>query len=154
MGCRRRAAGRRWRHAIERPAQPDFAQAMPRIADHRFMEAAQDAAQRRAITGRLAGMLFAVGAIVSAPANELFTDPAVGQAARWVDLLAFVSGIVCLSIPWRGVGERWFHLLPIGETFGVALRVWSAEPRGGFYAWYSPPVPVFPAYAFENRRHI
>jgi diguanylate cyclase (GGDEF)-like protein len=118
------------------------------------MKAAQDAVQRRAITGRLAGLLFVVGAIVAAPANELFTDPRVGQAARWVDLLAFVSGIVCLCIPWRHVGERWFHLLPVVGTLEVALSVWSVGTHGGVYSWYYVLVAVFTAYAFERRRHI
>ena len=48
---------------------------MLRNADQTSMRAADDAAQRRAITGRLAGLLFAIGAIASAPANELFSDP-------------------------------------------------------------------------------
>jgi diguanylate cyclase (GGDEF)-like protein len=118
------------------------------------MQAADDAAQRRAITGRLAGLLFAVGAVVSAPANALFTDPGVGQAAHWCDLLAFVSGIVCLSIPWRRVPARWFHLLPIVGTIEVALSVWSVGTHGGIYAWYYVLVAVFTAYAFERRGEI
>jgi len=118
------------------------------------MKAAADAARRRAITGRLAGLLFAVGAIVSAPANELFTNPAAGQAARWTDLLAFVSGIVCLSIPWGRVPERWFHLLPIAGTIEVALSVWSVGTHGGIYSWYYVLVAVFTAYAFDRREQI
>ncbi len=118
------------------------------------MTRAQDAAQRRATTGRLAGLLFAVGAIVSAPANELFTNPRVGPAARWVDVLAFLSGIVCLAIPWRRVPERWFHVLPIAGTIEVGLSVWSVGTHGGIYSWYYVLVAVFTAYAFENRAHI
>jgi len=118
------------------------------------MRAADDAAQRRAITGRLAGLLFAIGAIASAPANELFSDPPVGHAAHWVDLLAFVSGLVCLAIPWRRVPERWFHVLPIAGTCEVALSVWSIGVHGGIYAWYYGLVAVFTAYAFDRRAHI
>jgi diguanylate cyclase (GGDEF)-like protein len=118
------------------------------------MKAAEDAAQRRAITGRLAGLLFALGAVASAPANELFRDPPVRSAAHWVDLLAFVSGIVCLSIPWRRVPQRWFHLLPIAGTCEVALSVWSVGVHGGIYAWYYGLVAVFTAYAFDRRGHI
>jgi diguanylate cyclase (GGDEF)-like protein len=118
------------------------------------MKAAEDAAQRRAVTGRLAGLLFVVGAIVSAPANELFTNPRVGAAARWVDLLAFVSGLVCLAIPWRRVSERWFHLLPIVGTVEVALSVWSVSTHGGIYSWYYVLVAVFTGYAFESRAQI
>ena len=118
------------------------------------MRATEDAAQRRAITGRLAGLLFAVGAMASAPANELFKDPAVGSAAHWVNLLAFVSGVVCFAIPWRRVPERWFHLLPIVGTCEVALAVWSVGVHGGLYAWFYGLVAVFTAYAFDRRVHI
>jgi diguanylate cyclase (GGDEF)-like protein len=128
---------------------------MPRNADHhQTMRAAEDAAQRRAITGRLAGLLFAVGAIASGLANELFRDPPVGSAAHWVDVLAFVSGVICLSIPWRRVPEHWFHLLPIAGTCEVALSVWSVGVHGGLYAWFYGLVAVFTAYAFDRRIHI
>jgi diguanylate cyclase (GGDEF)-like protein len=128
---------------------------MRRIADlHWAMRAAEDALQRRAVTGRLAGLLFAVGAIASALANELFRDPPVGNAAHWVTLLAFVSGVTCLAIPWRRIPERWFHLLPIIGTCEVALSVWSIGIHGGLYAWYYGLVAVFTAYAFDRRGHI
>jgi diguanylate cyclase (GGDEF)-like protein len=127
---------------------------MLRNADQTSMTAPHDAAERRAITGRLAGLLFAVGALASAPTNELFADPPVGQAARWIDLLAFVSGLVCLSIPWRRVPEQWFHLLPIVGTVEVALSVWAIGVHGGIYSWYFVLVAVFVAYAFESRAQI
>jgi diguanylate cyclase (GGDEF)-like protein len=128
---------------------------MPRNADHHMaMRAVEDAAERRAITGRLAGLLFAVGALASVPANALFSDPPVGSAAHWTNLLAFVSGVVCLAVPWRRVPERWFHLLPIAGTCEVALSVWSVGIHGGVYAWYYGLVAVFTAYAFERRTHI
>jgi diguanylate cyclase (GGDEF)-like protein len=118
------------------------------------MQAVEDADKRRAITGRLAGLLFAVGAVASAPTNELFSDPPVGQAARWIDLLAFVSGLICLAIPWQRVPARWFHLLPIAGTVEVALSIWGIGVHGGTYAWYYVLVAVFTAFAFENRAHI
>jgi diguanylate cyclase (GGDEF)-like protein len=118
------------------------------------MQVVEDAGKRRAITGRLAGLLFAVGAVASAPTNELFSDPPVGQAARWIDLLAFVSGLVCLAIPWQRVPARWFHLLPIAGTVEVALSIWGIGVHGGTYAWYYVLVAVFTAFAFENRAHI
>jgi diguanylate cyclase (GGDEF)-like protein len=118
------------------------------------MQAVEDADKRRAITGRLAGLLFAVGAVASAPTNELFSDPPVGQAARWIDLLAFVSGLICLAIPWQRVPARWFHLLPIAGTVEVALSIWGIGVHGGTYAWYYVLVAVFTAFAFENRAQI
>jgi diguanylate cyclase (GGDEF)-like protein len=112
------------------------------------------AAQRRAITGRLAGLLFMVGAIVSVPTNMLFTDPPVGAVSRWINLLAFVSGIVCFVIPWRRVSAHWFHLVPLIGTAEVALSVWGVGIHGGIYAWYYVLVAVYVAYAFERRVEI
>jgi diguanylate cyclase (GGDEF)-like protein len=118
------------------------------------MQAAEYAAERRATIGRLAGLLFAVGALSSLATNQMFTNPRVGPQARWIDLLAFVSGIVCLGIPWRRVTERCFHLLPIAGTLEVALSVWGIGVHGGVYSWYYVLVAVFTAYAFERRGQI
>jgi diguanylate cyclase (GGDEF)-like protein len=118
------------------------------------MRTAHDAAQRQAVVGRLAGMLFAVGGVVSVPANALFRNPAVRPEAHWVNLLAFVSGIVCLAIRWERVPARWFHVLPIAGTCEVALAVWSVGVHGGVYAWYFVLVAVFTAYAFDRPAHI
>jgi diguanylate cyclase (GGDEF)-like protein len=112
------------------------------------------AAQRRAITGRLAGLLFMVGAIVSLPTNLLFTDPPVGATSRWINLLAFVSGVTCLVIPWQRVAARWFHLVPIIGTAEVALSVWGVGVHGGTYSWYYVLVAVYVAYVFERRAEI
>ena len=95
-----------------------------------------------------------VGAIVSLPTNLLFTDPPVGAASRWINLLAFVSGVVCLSIPWRRVPARWFHLVPVIGSAEVALSVWGVGVHGGVYAWYYVLVAVYVAYVFERRVEI
>jgi diguanylate cyclase (GGDEF)-like protein len=118
------------------------------------MRAVQDAAQRRAVIGRMAGLLFTVGAVVSLPTNLLFTNPPVGAASRWIDLLAFVSGVVCLLIPWRRVSEGWFQLVPLVGSAEVALSVWGVGAHGGIYSWYFVLVAVFVAYAFESRAQI
>ena len=112
------------------------------------------AAERRAITGRLAGLLFMVGAVVSVPTSLLFTNPAVGAVSRWINLLAFVSGVACFAIPWRRVPERWFHLVPIIGTAEVALSVWGVGVHGGIYAWYYVLVAVYVSYVFERRAAI
>jgi diguanylate cyclase (GGDEF)-like protein len=118
------------------------------------MRAVQDAAQRRAVIGRLAGLLFTVGAVVSLPTNLLFTAPPVGAASRWIDLLAFASGVVCLLIPWQRVSEGWFQLVPLVGSVEVALSVWGVGVHGGIYSWYFVLVAVFVAYVFESRAQI
>jgi len=103
------------------------------------------AAQRREITGRLAGLLFMVGAAVSLPTNLLFTNPPVGAASRWINLLAFISGAICLLIPWRRVAAGWFHLVPLIGTLEVALSVWGVGAHAGIYSWYYVLVAVYVA---------
>jgi diguanylate cyclase (GGDEF)-like protein len=118
------------------------------------MMRAVHAAERRAITGRLAGLLFMVGAAVSVPTGLLFTNPPVGAVSRWINLLAFVSGVLCFAIPWRRVPERWFHLVPIIGAAEVALSVWGVGAHGGIYSWYYVLVAVYVAYVFERRIQI
>jgi diguanylate cyclase (GGDEF)-like protein len=127
---------------------------MRRNADHPIAMRALHAAQRREITGRLAGLLFMVGAAVSLPTNLLFTNPPVGAASRWINLLAFISGAICLLIPWRRVAAHWFHLVPLIGTLEVALSVWGVGAHAGIYSWYYVLVAVYVAYAFESRAAI
>jgi diguanylate cyclase (GGDEF)-like protein len=118
------------------------------------MHGADDAAQRRAIIGRLAGLLFMVGALASVPANASFGHPVVGQRAWLIDALAFVSGLVCFFVPWERLSERWFHVLPAAGSFETALSVWGIGVHGGIYSWYYVLVAVFVAYAFDSRLQI
>jgi diguanylate cyclase (GGDEF)-like protein len=118
------------------------------------MKGADASAQRRAIIGRLAGLLFMVGAIASIPANATLSHPAVGQRVWLIDALAFVSGIVCFFVPWERLSEGCFHVLPAAGTFETALSVWGIGVHGGIYAWYFVLVAVFVAYAFDSRMQI
>jgi diguanylate cyclase (GGDEF)-like protein len=118
------------------------------------MKGADDSAQRRAIIGRLAGLLFMVGAVASVPANATFSNPVVGQRAWLIDALAFVSGFVCFFVPWERLSERWFHVLPAAGTLETALSVWGIGVHGSIYAWYFVLVAVFVAYGFDSRLQI
>jgi diguanylate cyclase (GGDEF)-like protein len=118
------------------------------------MKPGDESALRRAIIGRLAGMLFMLGALASVPSNAAFTDPAVGQRAWLIDALAFVSGLVCFYVPWARFSERWFHVLPAAGTAETALSVWGIGIHGGIYSWYYVLVAVFVAYAFSSRLQI
>ena len=113
-----------------------------------------DATDRRALIGRLAGALFSVGAIASVFANVFFTDPPVYDRAHAVNLLAFVSGVVCFLVPWRRIGARWFHLVPAVAAAEVALAVWAIGVHGGVYAWYYVLIAVFVAVGFDSRPAI
>lgn len=109
---------------------------------------------RRTVTGRLAGVLFVVGALASIPANLLFRDPEVGALNHVLVAVALVSGLGCLLAPWERIPERIFHAVPLLASAEVALTVWAAGKHGPVYEWFFVLVAVFTAYAFESRHTI
>ena len=109
---------------------------------------------RRTVTGRLAGVLFIVGALASIPANLLFRDPSVGVLNHVMVALALVSGLGCLLAPWERISDRIFHAVPITASFECALTVWAVGKHGPVYEWFFVLVAVFTAYAFDSRKTI
>ena len=117
------------------------------------MESAAQTA-RRIVTGRLAGVLFIVGALASIPANLLFRHPSVGVVNHVLVAVALVSGLGCLLAPWERIPERVFHVVPVLASAEVALTVWAVGKHGPVYEWFFVLVAVFAAYAFDSRRVI
>jgi diguanylate cyclase (GGDEF)-like protein len=109
---------------------------------------------RRTVTGRMAGVLFTVGALASIPANLLFRHPSVGLLNHVMVAVALVSGLGCLLAPWERIPERIFHAVPILAAGEVALTVWAVGSHGPVYEWFFVLVAVFTAYAFDSRRVI
>ncbi|MEO6495976.1 MAG: GGDEF domain-containing protein [Solirubrobacteraceae bacterium] len=109
---------------------------------------------RRIVTGRLAGILFIVGALASIPANLLFRDPQVGVLNHVMVAIALVSGLGCLLAPWDRIPERVFHAVPVLASAEVALTVWAVGTHGPVFEWFFVLAAVFAAYAFERRRTI
>jgi diguanylate cyclase (GGDEF)-like protein len=109
---------------------------------------------RRIQTGRLAGILFIVGALASIPANLLFTNPQVGILNHIMVAIALVSGLACLLAPWERIPDRIFHAVPVLASAECALTVWAVGKHGPVYEWFFVLVAVFTAYAFESRRTI
>ncbi|MFL5843755.1 MAG: diguanylate cyclase domain-containing protein [Solirubrobacteraceae bacterium] len=109
---------------------------------------------RRTQTGRLAGILFIVGALASIPANLLFRHPEVGVLNHIMVAIALVSGLGCLVAPWDRIPDRVFHAVPLLASAECALTVWAVGKHGPVYEWFFVLVAVFAAYAFESRRAI
>ena len=109
---------------------------------------------RRVTTGRLAGILFLVGAIASTQANLLFRDPSVGLLNHVLVGLALISGLACLIAPWERISDRVFHLVPLIASGEIALTVWAVSDHGPVYEWFFVLAAVFVAYAFDSRRVI
>lgn len=113
-----------------------------------------DQIARRTVTGRIAGILFIVGALASIPATLLFRNPEVGTLNHVISTLAIVSGLACLFAPWDRIPARVFHVVPVLASAEVALTVWAVGKHGPVYEWFFVLVAVFTAYAFDSRRVI
>ena len=106
------------------------------------------------MVGRIAGLLFAAGAIASAPANALFHDPEPPSYVHLINLMALVSGIACALVPWGRLRTAWLNAIAVIATAEVALTVFSVGPHGDVYAWYYVLIAVFIGYAYHDRRVI
>jgi diguanylate cyclase (GGDEF)-like protein len=104
--------------------------------------------------GRCAGVLFLAGALASLPANQLLADPEPSGWMHVTDLLAAVSGLICLLVPWRRVGAGWLHLVPFVATSEIVLTVTALGVHGEVYLWYFLLGAVFTGYAFRNLWHV
>jgi diguanylate cyclase (GGDEF)-like protein len=109
---------------------------------------------RNRMLGRCAGMLFIAGAVASAPANQLLTNPDPGWHMHVINLLALVSGVVCLLLPWERLPSATLHLIPFVATGEIVLTVTALGVHGEVYLWYFVLGAVFTGYAFRNRWHI
>ncbi len=110
-------------------------------------------ANERLLIGRLAGLLFLVGALGSIPVNQLF-EPAVDARAHLVTALGVASGLLCFVLPWDRIAERRFHVLPPIAAIEVALTMWGVSPHGLAYSWFLVFIVVFAGYAFESRKAV
>jgi diguanylate cyclase (GGDEF)-like protein len=71
---------------------------------------------------RLAGVLFIGGALSTLPALFLLEQP----VEPWVFALTGMgvfSGIICLTLPWDRLDERWLGVVPFLATIQIAVAV-------------------------------
>jgi diguanylate cyclase (GGDEF)-like protein len=99
-------------------------------------------------------MLFMAGAVASAPANQLLSDPDPGWYMHLIDLLGFLSGLICLLLPWERLPTRALHAIPFIATSEIVLTVSALGVHGEVYLWYFVLGAVFTGYAFRNRWHV
>ena len=113
----------------------------------------QDRSRNRML-GRCAGMLFIAGAVASAPANQLLSDPDPGWYMHLINLLALASGLLCLTIPWERFPTGALHVIPVVATSEIVLTVSALGVHGEIYLWYFVLGAVFTGYAFRERWHV
>ena len=100
--------------------------------------------------GRIAAYLFIAGGIAGAPAIALH-DPALSPAVFLLPVLAFVSGAVCLLIPWQRLSPRWLHAVAVIGSLEVLATTMLVSP---VFSWYFALVAVYGAYVFSTRIEV
>ena len=111
---------------------------------------ADDAAtERRAELGRVAGLLFLAGGVATLLANLLMGD--ASGALHATNALAFVSGLVCLALPWRRFTDRSLHVLIGVGSVEVTLSGLAAGAHSSATAWNYLLVAIFAGYVFRSR---
>lgn len=100
--------------------------------------------------GRIAGLLYIVGALVSLNNLWLRSDPDTATIL-WLFALGAGTGVVCLLLAWRRLTFAWLHGVVVVATIEATL---SVEYVGLVSAWYYAFIVVLVALAFSRRREV
>jgi diguanylate cyclase (GGDEF)-like protein len=109
--------------------------------------------RRRVAVGRVAGLLFCGGGLMTVPINLILNHPPGALVVAGLTLLSLTSGAACLLAPWRRLSWRWLHFTAVVATAEVALSVW-AENRLAVFSWFYVLVAAALGYAFADRRKL
>jgi diguanylate cyclase (GGDEF)-like protein len=71
---------------------------------------------------RLAGVLFIGGALSTLPALFVLEQP-VEPWVYGLTAMGVLSGIICLTLPWERLDERWLGVVPFLATIQIAVAV-------------------------------
>jgi diguanylate cyclase (GGDEF)-like protein len=108
---------------------------------------------RRLRGSRVAGVLFCIGAVLSAIGTLTLDTPAPGWVLALLALV-FLTGVICLSISWERISPLWLHAVPAIATVEITACVWGLGADGAAYSWLYLIVVVTVAYAFRSRKAI
>jgi diguanylate cyclase (GGDEF)-like protein len=123
-----------------------------RLFDTRDLESVAEAAEeaRRRGLGRLGGLLFCFGAIITLPSAVALDGAPRGPLYALV-ALALVAGVVCFAVPWDRIASGWLHAVPVVAALAVTIGVFDADTRGIVHWWLYALIGIFVAYAFRAR---
>jgi diguanylate cyclase (GGDEF)-like protein len=71
-----------------------------------------------------------------------------------INVLALVSGLLCLRLPWARMPAGAIHAIPFVATGEIVLTVTALGVHGDVYLWYFVLGAVFTGYAFRNPWHV
>jgi diguanylate cyclase (GGDEF)-like protein len=113
----------------------------------------QDVSEDGPRGGRLGGLLFCVGAVLSA-LGVLTLEVAPPTWVFVVIALGFLTGVACLAIDWNRIPAPWRKVVPAIGTIEITACVWGMGADGHVYSWLYLIVVVIVAYAFHSRALI
>ena len=103
--------------------------------------------------GRMTGLLYLFGSVLALPGDVVMHAPSV-LTVILLTLMGLLTGIVCLTMPWQRLSERWLHAAAVLGTIEVTISAVAigrhATVLGAFYAMIAAAV----AYGFRDRRVI
>jgi diguanylate cyclase (GGDEF)-like protein len=114
----------------------------------------QREAKHRRNAGNVAAALFSAGAFSALLTAQFLKRPSPPLAFYGVIVLAILTGIACVLIPWERLSLRWLHGAAILGTIETSLAVGLAGAHGGVYSVYYVFVVALVAYSFPSRQAI
>jgi diguanylate cyclase (GGDEF)-like protein len=111
----------------------------------------QREAKHRRSAGRVAAALFSAGAFSALLTAQFLKRPSPPPAFYGVVVLAALTAVACMLIPWQRLSLRWLHAAAILGTVETSLAIGLAGPHGGVYSVYYVFVVALVAYAFPSR---
>jgi diguanylate cyclase (GGDEF)-like protein len=103
--------------------------------------------------GRLGGLLFCAGALLTALGTLTF-DAAPPIWVYAVISFALLTGAACLSIDWQRIPAPWLDLVPAVATAQITAIVWGMGADGRAYSWLYLIVVITVAYSVRRRALI
>ena len=110
----------------------------------------ETATRRRIAVGRVSGLFFLAGALLTTPTCLILDGSIDPLVALGLSLMALVSGAVCLALPWRRLRDGVLHVFALMAIFEVVLTI-GLVGHAGVFSWYYVLIAAAAAYAFPSR---
>jgi diguanylate cyclase (GGDEF)-like protein len=109
--------------------------------------------ERREAIGRIGGLLFIIGGLLSIP-SALTSSPPVPGTVYVIIGAALAFGVLLLLLRWDNAPPIWFHLVVITGTVLITLGMRVTGVHGSLYSWLYMLVGIGVSFAFSKRSMI
>lgn len=108
------------------------------------------AAAKRRSAGKLAGLLYLLGAVLLVPSTAL-VEPGPGIEVYLLTVLGVSTGAACLLAPWQRLPQRSLHLPPLLGSVEIGLVIVALGDEGRLYTAMLVIISVWVALVFTER---